>query len=115
LDTLIAILAVWMFISPWVLAYGPADSWNTWIVSAIIFLTALSALTSANVWHERITLVLGAWMFISPWVLGFSNPTAGASWNQWLVGALFFLISLGAMAARRGVGMADLRHAHGAH
>jgi hypothetical protein len=115
MDVIIGLLAVWMFISPWVLVYGAADAWNTWIVSAVVFLIAMSALNRPTVWQERATLVLGAWMFISPWVFGFSNPSAGASWNQWIVGALIFLISGAAMAARRSEGQADLRHAHGAH
>lgn len=115
MDILNAVLAVWLFISPWVLVYGTGDAWDTWIVSAIIFLTAMSALSRPGVWQERTTLVLGAWMFISPWVFAFSNPSLGASWNQWLCGAAVFLISGAAMAARRGLGAANLGHTRGAH
>ncbi len=114
MDIINAVLAVWLFISPWVLVYGIGDAWNTWIVSAIIFLVSLSALSSLGVWQERVNLVLGAWMFISPWVLAFSNPSLGASWNQWLCGALVFLIS-GACMARRGVHEPGMEHARGAH
>jgi hypothetical protein len=115
MDVIVAVLAVWMFISPWVLVYGTGDAWNTWIVSAVIFLTAMSSLSRPGVWQERVNLVLGAWMFISPWVLAFSNPSAGASWNQWLCGALVFILSGACMAARRNLGVTDMRHAHGAH
>lgn len=115
MDVIVAALAVWLFISPWVLVYGTGDAWNTWIVSAIIFLTAMSSLSRAGVWQERVNLVLGAWLFISPWVLAFSDPSMGASWNQWLCGALVFILSGACMAARRGVGVTDMRHAHGAH
>jgi hypothetical protein len=115
MDIINAVLAVWLFVSPWALVYGTGDAWNTWIVSAIIFLTAMSALSRLTVWQERVTLVLGAWMFISPWVFGFSGPSLGASWNQWIVGALIFLISGAAMAARRNIGTAGMTHAHGTH
>jgi hypothetical protein len=112
-DVITALLAVWLFISPWVLEYGTGDSWNTWIASAIIFLIALSALNRPMVGKEIANMVLGAWMFISPWVLGFSNPSPGASWNQWLVGALVFLISGACILSRRNLeGAGGLQHAH---
>ena len=98
MDMIVTVLGVWMFISPWVLAYGTGDAWNTWLTSAIIVLSALSALSRGGVWPERVNLVLGAWMFISPWVLAFSDPSAGASINQWIVGALVFIISGACMA-----------------
>lgn len=115
MDIINAVLAVWLFISPWVLAYGAADAWNTWVASVIIFLAALSALSRPTARLEYVSLVLGAWMFISPWVFTGSNPSLGASWNQWIVGALVFLISAGAIAARRNMGFGDMTHARGAH
>ena len=79
MDILVAVLAVWLFISPWVLAYGAADSWNTWIASAIIFLTALSSLSRPRLWQEQLNLVLGGWMFLSPWIFNGSTPSTGAA------------------------------------
>lgn len=112
LHILTAVLAVWLFISPWVLAYGTGDAWNTWIVSAIIFLIALSALSRPTARHETANLILGIWMFISPWVLAFSHPSVGASWNQWLCGAAVFLLSGACLLIRRNPALADMHHGH---
>lgn len=113
MDIITALLAVWLFISPWILAYGRADSWNTWIASAIIFVISLTALSRPSSELEATNMVLGAWMFISPWALAFSKPTLDASWNQWIVGALVFLISGACMYARRSLETAGhMPHAH---
>jgi hypothetical protein len=113
MDIVTALLAVWLFISPWVLDYGTGDSWNTWIVSALIFLIAVSALNQPSSTRETANMVLAAWMFISPWVLSFSHPSFGASLNQWLVGAAVFLISGASLYARRHLEAGGgLPHAH---
>jgi hypothetical protein len=88
------ILAVWLFISPWVLSYATDQrpSWNAWIVAVIVGVLSIAALTKVQLWEEWINLLLGAWLFISPWALGFSgNPTI--SWNAWIVGILIFLVA----------------------
>lgn len=123
-----AILAIWLFISPWVLNFsanvpagaagtpgatgaanaahpaGPLGNavWNAWILGIVIFLVSVSALSRMEFWQERINLVLGIWLFVAPWVLGFTGLLA-AAWDHWIVGALVFLISLStiAMAQRR--------------
>jgi SPW repeat len=105
------ILAVWLFISPWVLQFGagaqvaPAGAvngptvavshaaWNAWVLGVIVFLVALSAIGSWEVWQEWWNLVLGAWIFVAPWALGFVGLPR-ASWDHWIVGALVFLLAL---------------------
>jgi hypothetical protein len=112
------ILAIWLFISPWVLQFGagPASAsagaaaaplaevsraaWNAWVLGVIVFLVALSALGRMEAWQEYINMVLGAWIFIAPWVLGFT-PLGRASWDHWIVGALVFLIALWSLSAVR--------------
>ncbi len=105
------VLALWLFISPWVLRFGsglaPAPAaaangplvevshavWDAWVLGVIVFLVALSAIGRMEAWQEYIDMVLGAWIFVAPWALGFT-PLGGASWDHWIVGALIFLISL---------------------
>ena len=95
------ILAIWLFISPWVLRFGggPESStaavaaWNAWVLAVIVFLVALSAIGRMEFWQEWLTLILGAWIFAAPWALGFTALPA-ASWDHWFVGAVIFLISL---------------------
>lgn len=46
-EWLLVILAIWLFISPWVLGFAsvPRAGWDAWIVGVIVFLLALSALS----------------------------------------------------------------------
>ncbi len=112
------ILAIWLFISPWVLQFGgglaagPAGTangplvetshaaWDAWVLGVIVFLIALSAIGRMEAWQEYINMVLGAWIFVAPWALGFT-PLGRASWNHWIVGALIFLISLWSLSMAR--------------
>ena len=108
------VLAIWLFISPWVLNFagganagvggsatvGADASWNAWVLGAIVFLVALSAIGRMELWQEWINLVLGVWVFIAPWVLGFAG-FGNAAWDHWIVGALVFLISVCILAEMR--------------
>jgi hypothetical protein len=114
-DGINLLLAIWLFISPWVLGFAPgaalagsaAVAWNAWILAVIIGVFAIAALVRAQPWEEWINLIAGAWLFISPWVLGYylTNPTA--LWNSLIIGALVFILSIWdlntqpAMAGRR--------------
>jgi len=111
------ILAIWMFISPWVLQFGgaaqnaagggPAVSvshaaWNAWVLGVIVFLVALSAIGNMEVWQEWWNIVLGAWIFVAPWALGFVGLPR-ASWDHWIVGALIFLLAIWNLSQLRNV------------
>ncbi len=125
------ILAIWLFISPWVLQFGSSvqtaapgtagagapiaevsnAAWNAWVLGVIVFLVALSAIGRMELWQEWISLLLGIWIFIAPWVLGFV-PLSAASWDHWIVGALIFLISAWNLAqARRTPETVGMAHA----
>jgi SPW repeat len=115
-DWVNVVLAVWLFMSPWVLRFAqtaPAGAngsavavdhaaWNTWVLAVIVFLVALSALGSIQVWQEYWNLALGAWIFVAPWALGFVG-LARASWDHWIVGALIFLVALSGISQLRTV------------
>jgi hypothetical protein len=127
------VLAIWLFISPWVLQFalggqaaapgapgggaapaavgGGTAAWNAWVLGVIIFLVAVSALGRMAASQEWINLVLGIWVFIAPWVLGFV-PLQNASWDHWIVGALVFLISAWSLAeTRRRPAAVEMAHA----
>jgi hypothetical protein len=119
------VLAIWLFISPWILQFGrnvaqsttaPAAgtaaatvtpvasggmaAWNAWILGIIIFLVAVSAMGRFALSQEWANLLLGIWVFVAPWVLGFVALSA-AAWDHWIVGVLVFLVSLSAMYMTR--------------
>jgi SPW repeat-containing protein len=113
-----AIIAVWFFISPWVLHFGAgapaADNgatagvlgavhtaaWNAWVLSVIVFLVAVSAISRMDFWQEYVNIVLSIWIFIAPWVLGFAM-LSGAAWDHWVVGVLIFLFSISVLSRAR--------------
>jgi hypothetical protein len=115
-DWINVILAIWLFISPWVLGFGttvntaapnaaaasPMDvaytaAWNAWVLGVIVFLVAVSAAMRRGFWQgswqEWSNVILGIWIFIAPWVLGFANLQL-AAWDHWVVGFLIFIVSL---------------------
>jgi hypothetical protein len=109
------VLAIWLFISPWVLQFtaGPPGgvaaggaanaavaAWDAWVLGVIIFLVSLSAIGRMEFWQEWINLLLGIWVFIAPWVLGFVGLSQ-AAWDHWVVGALVFLIAICNIAVAR--------------
>jgi len=57
-EQIAALLAVWLFISPWVLGFAlPRAAWNAWIVAILVWLLALAALAvipPASVWRRPV-------------------------------------------------------------
>jgi hypothetical protein len=118
------VLAIWLFISPWVLQFGAGvqtatpqatvpggpvgavsnAAWNAWVLGVIIGLVALSAIGRLELWQEWVNLLLGIWVFIAPWVLGFAGAqTQAAAWDHWIVGFLVFIISISNLGRARRV------------
>ena len=112
------IIAIWFFISPWVLAFGYTTaaagtptiaSWNAWVLSVLMFLAALTAMGRRSVaGQEWFNLILGVWVFVAPWVLGFAARASDAAWDHWIVGALVFLVSASALMSPHGAQRADV-------
>lgn len=94
-------LAVWLFLSPWILGFTvgtPVEgalaaegftvaAWNAWILGVVIAALALWAALRFAEWHDWVNGVLGVWLVVSPWILGFAALTA-ALWNHVAVGLL---------------------------
>jgi hypothetical protein len=83
-DVVNLLLAVWLFLSPWIVGFVgvmPA-AWAAWLSAIAIGIFAIAALAAMAEWEEWINLALGIWVLISPWVLGFSTtqpPTTALS------------------------------------
>jgi SPW repeat len=114
-----AIIAVWFFISPWILQFGAgapamagdtattavlgsvqAAAWNAWVLSVMVLLVAISAIGRMDFWQEYMNIALSFWIFIAPWVLGFTLLPR-ASWDHWIIGALTFLFSISVLSRAR--------------
>ena len=114
-----AIVAVWFFVSPWILQFGAvalatagdaatvgsrgapqSAAWNAWVVGVIVFLVAISAIGRMDFWQEYMNIVLSIWIFIAPWVLGFTLLPR-ASWDHWVIGVLIFLFSISVLSRAR--------------
>ncbi len=48
-------------------------------------------------WQDWVNLILGIWLVVSPWVLSFSSQNV-ATWNAVIVGVVFAVLSLLAIA-----------------
>lgn len=116
LDWVPLILAIWLFISPWVLSFGSATvggltspgaigraAWDAWVLGVILFLVSLSAVGRMEARQEWIALGLGIWIFIAPWVLGFVGLGI-ADWDHLIVGALVLLAAVWNMSRAVSVG-----------
>jgi hypothetical protein len=79
-DVLNLILAVWLFLSPWIVGFAglmPA-AWTAWLSAIAIAIFAIAALSAFAEWEEWINLILGIWVLVSPWVVHVSaerSPT----------------------------------------
>src|SRR5687767_10098991 len=69
------VLGIWLFASPWVLAYDGTAAWNAYVLGAGIVVFALIASYMPKAWEEIINIVLGVWLVVSPFVMGFSAAT----------------------------------------
>lgn len=117
-DPVNLIIAIWFFISPWVLAFGytataagtpTVAAWNAWVLSVLVFLVALTAMGRRYVsGQEWFNLILGVWIFVAPWVLGFAARASDAAWDHWIVGVLVFLVSASALASPRPAERTDV-------
>lgn len=103
-DGVMLVLAVWLFISPWLLGYvmgaplggGEATAtvaaWNAWVIAVILAVVTAWALFSFAEWQDWVTGLLGAWLVIAPWVLGY-GATMTAVWNHVIVGVVIVVLA----------------------
>ncbi|MGH7973212.1 MAG: SPW repeat protein [Limisphaerales bacterium] len=94
--TLNLLAGIWLFVSPWVYRiHSNPDSWNSWIVGAIIAI--LAAIRIGNPLETRgvsiVNLILGIWTFASPWIYGYTGYS-GRFANSLIVGVIVFALGV---------------------
>ncbi len=92
------VLAVCLFVSPWVIGFAAdtVPTWNAWIVGIALGALAIAALSVFAEWEEWANMVLGLWLIVSPWLLGFA-ANANAMWTSVVMGVLIAAVSLWAV------------------
>lgn len=91
-------LGVWMMAAPSVLSAGGAAADSDRIIGALIVTWSVIAFGEIARPARFLNIPMGVWLMIAPWVL--TGDTAGARWNDVLVGAAVVLLSL----RRGGIG-----------
>ncbi|WP_342358661.1 SPW repeat protein [Terrarubrum flagellatum] len=88
------LLAVCLFLSPWVMGFAGdvAPARNAWIVAVALAVIAIAALAAFAEWEEWLNVLLGAWLVVSPWLLGFT-AAAPILWTHVIFGALIIIAS----------------------
>jgi hypothetical protein len=87
---------LWFFVSPWVYgSYTQLNSWNSWIVGAVIAIIAAIRLSApASIpglsWFNA---CLGVWAFVSPWIYGYTG-NMGRFINSLCVGVAVFILAI---------------------
>ena len=108
--SVICLLAgIWFFVSPWVYGSVNAESWNNWIVGALIFVVGCArvsrpAYSTALSWAN---VVFGVWVFFSPWIFSYAGYSERLI-NSLCVGVIVFALSI--VAARITVDAAGPAH-----
>ena len=89
-DWINVLFGVWLFVSPWVLGFSHigAAAWNAYILGVAVFVFAVIALFSPQIWEEWINLILGIWLIISPFILAYAAQHPVAMWNSIIMGIL---------------------------
>jgi hypothetical protein len=95
------LLGIWLFISPWVYGvYSNSNSWNSWIVGALIAIFAMIRLSNPGglPFFSWLNMLLGAWTIASPWVFSYVNDTPRFV-NSLCVGGLVLILAFTAWKA----------------
>ena len=73
-DWINLVLAIGLFISPWIIGFAAetAPAWNAWIAAIVLGALAIATLSAFAEWEEWVNLVVGLWLIVSPWLLGFA-------------------------------------------
>lgn len=101
-DWINLVLAVLLFISPWVIGYvaDVTPAWNAWILGVVLGALTVATLSAFAEWEEWANFVLGLWLIVSPWVLGFA-ANVNAMWTHVIMGVLVAAVSAWAVWGHR--------------
>ena len=77
LDVYNLLIAIFLFVSPWLFAYANKAAQVDLLASGILVgLASAIAIATLSDWEEWLNLSLGVWLMLAPWVLGFSHARA---------------------------------------
>jgi len=96
------VLGLWLAASPWTLdfvTHGTAAR-NAWAVGALITIAALAAMFLYHSWEEWVNAALGTWLVLSPYLLDYATQQQAATWNQFIIGVLVFILAVWAGVRR---------------
>jgi hypothetical protein len=99
-DSLIVLIAVLLYVSPWLLNYGGDAGWNATISAVVVAVLAAihaydtirplgTTLLRALDW---LTGLVGAWLVVAPWIIGGFEDAA--KWSSVLAGVAIVVLSL---------------------
>jgi hypothetical protein len=93
-DWINLVLAVCLFISPWVLGFADERiaTWDVWACAVVVAVFSIAALVNFAEWEEWVSLVVGVWLAVSPWVLQFAAASP-AIWAALVIGILVALVA----------------------
>lgn len=77
-DQVILLLAIWLIVSPWAMAY-PSDSppaINAFIAGGIMAVLAMFDLYKTYAWAVFLNIIVGAWVVFSPWLVDVMHDRA---------------------------------------
>ncbi len=108
-DWVNVVAGIWLFASPWALAFGTgtAAAWNAWILGIVIAAVALVGFSDERT--EWANVVVAICLFISPWFLRFYDTAQGMAWNCWIVSVVVFFVALAGATQATGT----YAHGHG--
>ncbi len=97
------LLAVWLFLSPWVLGFADSETvaWNAWLVAVIVATAAVVSIGRYSPQAQWVAVVMGAWLIVSPWLLRTAALAPAAYWNLAAVGLAFVAVGGWNLTARR--------------
>jgi hypothetical protein len=71
------VLAMFLFVSPWLFAFAHGTlRIDTWVSAALVAAVSSVAIVAFRDWKEWINCILGFWIAASPWILGFHHTAA---------------------------------------
>ena len=101
-DWVIALLGLWMLVSPRVLHFAAGQSseiWCAWLAGAAILLVTAGSRFVVEIWgpwQDGTNAALGLWLMVAPWALGFAAHMAART-NSIVVGFLVAALALWTM------------------
>ena len=95
------LLALWLFVAPWMLNYSEVrlPVWNGFAAGIVVAAFSIAAMLKFTKWEEWINIVAGFWLIASPWVLNYTTllgptRTLPATANHLAVGLAIVILSL---------------------